>query len=119
MLTSTIGYSLNRYPSYNVFTDLFVRHAVKGSTIKVACAGHGCPFTAKRHAVKRNAAKVSLRGLLKGAKLRAGARVSVSVTRKRTVGIQLTLTIRAHAEQPGRKDLCLVPGAKHASRCAP
>lgn len=119
VLTSTIGYSLDRFADYTVLTDLFVRRATKGSTITVACAGHGCPFKAKRKPVKRNAAKVSLRPLLRGAKLRPGTRVTVSVTRKRTVGIQTTLTIRAHQDQPGRKDLCLVPGAKHASRCAP
>jgi hypothetical protein len=118
VVTSTIGYSLNRFPGYDVFTDLFVRHAAKGSTITVACSGHGCPFKAKHRHVKRNAAKVSLRTLLRGAKLRTGVRVRVSVTRKRTVGIQTTLTIRAHEAPPGRKDLCLVPGAKHASRCS-
>jgi hypothetical protein len=118
VLTSTIGFSVNRFLSYTVFTDLYVRRAHKGSTITVACTGSGCPFKSKRRHVKHSTAKLSLRPLLRGAHLRAGAKVRISITLRRTVGIQTTLTVRGHQRPPARSDLCLVPGAKRASRCS-
>jgi len=118
VLTSTIGFSVDGFVGYTVFTDLFIRRARAGSAITVRCSGRGCPFKAKHRKVKHNAAKVSLRKLLRGAKLRPGTKVRVAITLRRTVGIQTTFTVRGHQRPPSRRDLCLVPGAEHASRCS-
>jgi hypothetical protein len=71
-----------------------------------------------RYKVKHNAARLSLRSLLRGARLRPGTKVRVAITLRRTVGIQTTFTVRDHQRAPSRRDLCLVPGAKHAGRCS-
>jgi len=95
VLTSTIGYASSSFRRYTVISDLFVRRARGGSTIVVRCSGRGCRFKTKRVKVKRDAAKLSLKSLLRKAKLRPKTKLRISITLRQTVGLETTLTIRA------------------------
>jgi hypothetical protein len=117
VLTSTVGFAVSASARFTVFTDLFVRRARGGSTIRLRCNGRGCPFRSKRIQVRRDQAKLSLRKLVRGARLRPGARLRVSITLPQTVGVDTTLTVRKR-QNPARRDACLLPGATRASRCA-
>jgi hypothetical protein len=117
VLTSTVGFGVTRTTRSTVFTDLFVRRVPLGATIRLRCRGGGCRFKSKRISVKRARAKLSLRRHVRGARLRPGARLRISVTLPETVGVDTTLTVRKR-KNPSRRDACLVPGATRASRCA-
>ena len=118
VLTSTIGYAIIASDRYTVITDLFVRRARGGSTIEVRCSGRGCPFKTKRVNVKRDAARLSLKSLLRKAKLRPKTKLRISITFPQTVGLETTLTIRANQKNPTRSDRCLVPGVTRSTRCS-
>ena len=117
-LTSTLGYATTNYTRYTVIDDLFVRRARRGSTIRINCTGRGCPFKSKSVAVRRDAARLSLKTALRRARLRAGTKVRVRLTFPQTIGLETTLTMRPNRKNPTRVDRCLVPGATRSSRCA-
>ena len=78
----------------------------------------GCPFKSKSIAVKRDAARLSLKSTLRGARLRAGTKVRLRLTFPQTIGLETTLTMRPNRKNPTRADRCLVPGAPRSIRCA-
>ena len=117
-LASTIGYTSNAFERYTLINALFVRRARAGSTIHLRCSGRGCPFKAKRITVKRNAARLSLKSLLRNAKLKPKAKLRISITFPGTIGLETTLTIRSNERNPVRNDRCLVPGAARSIRCS-
>ena len=117
VLTSTVGFAVTRTTRFTVFTDLFVRRVPREATIRLRCTGPGCQFKSKRISVKQARAKLSLRRHVRGARLRPGARLRVSVTLPLTIGIDTTLTVRKR-KNPARRDACLLPDASRPSRCA-
>jgi PKD repeat protein len=90
-----------------------VVHAPAGALVATRCRGHGCPAKRDRHRV-RSAGSVRLHRLERS--LAAGAHVTVTVTRKGFIGKQIQFTIR-QAQPPVRHELCLVPGARRATKC--
>lgn len=116
VLTSTVGFAVTRTTRFTVFTDLFVRRVPREATIRLRCTGPGCQFKSKRISVKQARAKLSLRRHVRGAQLRPGARLRVSVTLPLTIGIDTTLTVRKR-KNPARRDACLLPDASRPSRC--
>ncbi len=117
VLTSSVGFAVSVSKRFTVFTDLYVRRASGGSTIRLRCTGRGCSFKTKLLQVKRAQAKLTLRKLVRGARLRPGTRLRISITMPKTVGVDTTLTVR-NKQNPARHDACLLPGATRTSRCA-
>ena len=93
-----------------------VRQVRKGSTLRIACKGRGCPFKSRTRKLKRDAVKLAIERPLGRAKLRPGARLELRVTKPGTVGAVARFTVRSGAI-PARRDLCLPPGAKRPVRC--
>lgn len=117
-LDSTVSYgfalsSRNR----TIFTELSVRPARAGSTVRVSCSGHGCPFKARTRAVSKDTRKLSLSRLVRRAKLRPGARLEIRVMRPAMIGVVRRFTVRAR-KRPTMTSLCLTPTAKRPTRCA-
>jgi hypothetical protein len=96
------------------FTSLIVKGVTKGATVAVKCAGRGCPA---RSFTKRNAkGSVSLKPYV-GKALKAGIRLTVTVSKPGFVSMIKTVTIRP-SKAPKIVTTCLAPGAKKAKSCA-
>jgi hypothetical protein len=98
------------------FTSLVVRPVRQGDTLKLTCAGRGCPWKAKTYKIRKNAKRKSLEGPLQGKALRTGTVVQLRVTHKFTLGRVYTWTMRS-GKPPKVSRLCLRPGAKKPTRC--
>jgi hypothetical protein len=109
--------------SYTTVVQLIVNGISAGDTITVACHGRGCPFT--KRVRKATAAKhcgrsrrrhrcsttqrVDITAVLGSHHLRAGATISVTITRPEWVGKSYVFRIRAgHGPRIGIG--CLAPG---------
>ena len=90
-------------------TLLTVR-APKGARITLRCRGRSCP--AKRWA---NTAAV-VRVLRFERRLRAGTRLTVTVTKAGRIGKHTLIVIRKN-KAPKRSDRCLYPGARKPVAC--
>jgi large repetitive protein len=88
--------------------------APKGATVTAICKGRHCP--AKKKVVRSKGRLLHLRAFER--RLRAGTKISVSVTLDGFIGKQTVFTIR-RGKAPKRVDLCLQPGAKRPSACPP
>jgi hypothetical protein len=96
---------------------LVVRNAPKGARIVLACRGPGCPFSAtKRFGVPRDLAAVSLTRFFKGAALKPGARVTVTVTANGLVGRTYGYGVRRQ-DVPSMSTVCQAPGARKERPC--
>ena len=104
------------FPTFTRFIGLAVTRPPRRVKVRLACKGGGCPFKAKRRTIRKATSRFDLMPLVKGAKLRRGAKLSIRVTRAGSIGIVTTWTVRAPAG-PRRVDRCLVPGRKRASPC--
>ncbi len=115
-LDSTITYSFSYRGRNTVITELLLRTARAGSTIRMTCTGRGCRFKSKTRKVAKDARRVDLSSLLRTSRLRPGARLEVRVTKRATVGIMRRLTMRVR-RRPTQADLCLPPGTSKPTRC--
>jgi hypothetical protein len=104
---------------------LVVRHVPAHAAVNLTCRGKGCPFAAapnisgnKCHGTpcrgqppSREGARaaVDLAALFTRVKIAAGAKLTVSVTAKNTVGREWVFTVRAH-NTPTARAACLRPG---------
>jgi Ca2+-binding RTX toxin-like protein len=96
---------------------LVVRNAPKGARVVLACSGPGCPFrTTKRFTVARDLAAVELTGFLKGANLKPGARVTVTVTANGLVGRTYGYGIRRQ-DIPSMSTVCRAPDERKDRPC--
>lgn len=103
-------------------TRLVVR-APAGAQVEVRCKGHGCKRRREtRLATPRPGAKAGSFRLLRFRRferaLHAHAVLEVFVTNPPTIGKYMRITVRKGLA-PLRRDLCILPGAKLPSRCAP
>jgi len=117
LLQSTVSYDYgtrNR-PRRAVFTKLFVRRAVAGSSLRLRCTGKGCKFRFKKLAIKRSRQVLDIRRLVRGTQLRRGASLEVRITKPQTVGYVTVFTMGKRNLQ--RKEQCIRPGAKRPGRC--
>jgi hypothetical protein len=90
---------------------LFTVRAPRAAQATVVCRGHGCPRRRWRPAP----GSARLRPFER--LLRAGIKLTVTVTEPGFVGKLTVITIR-RAASPRRSDRCLVPGAAHPVRCS-
>ncbi len=115
-LDAAIVYSFAFVGRRTRFSELYVRPARAGSTIRVACRGRGCPFQVKKRTLKVTVRRLDLSTLVRKAKLHAGARLEIRVTKPGFVGVLRRLTVRAR-RRPTQADLCLPPDARLPARC--
>jgi hypothetical protein len=80
--------------------------------VKARCRGRGCPR--KRVSVYAGRKRLRIRRFER--RLRAGAVITVRVSKGQLIGKITTFRIRRRLE-PKRSDLCLKPGATTGSRC--
>ena len=111
-LTVTYGFARR----FTVFRALVVHHARAGSSLRIGCHGKGCPFRSRTRTLRRDAAKLTVARPAGRAHLRPGTTLAVTLTRPATVGLVAAYTVRA-GKPPGRKDLCLSPGAARPGAC--
>jgi hypothetical protein len=96
---------------------LVVRNAPLGARIVLRCEGRGCPFDRpRRRTVRRDLAKVVLHKGFRRARLRAGARLRLSITARETIGRTYTYTVQRGA-LPENRIVCRAPGASRGQAC--
>jgi hypothetical protein len=116
LLDSSIIYAYAYRGRRTTITDLFVRRARAGSTIRITCTGPGCPARPTVRKVAKDARKIDLARFVRKRTLRPPARLEIRVTKRATIGIVKRLTVRA-GQRPTQADLCLRPGAAKPTRC--
>jgi hypothetical protein len=88
----------------------------RGTTLRLACRGHGCPL--RYIVVKPSSSRRKLTGRFRGALLRPGARITLTLMRRDSV----TTIFRARVvrdDLPAPKITCRRPGRKHEFACTP
>jgi PKD repeat protein len=90
-LAATLRYAFNRTAGSATFTSLVVRHLPVGAAVKATCKGGGCAKRAFTAVAKSDS--VSLKPLT-GRRLKAGAVITVKITKAGTTGRTITLTVR-------------------------
>lgn len=102
-------------------TKIRVTGLLGGETIKVSCAGKGCPSKKKDRTVSTTAKKAGdltvAAKKITSAKLGKGARVTVQVTKAGTTGAVTTATV-TKKKQFDVQERCLPAGAKKPVKCA-
>jgi hypothetical protein len=105
----TMRWTFYYTPTYTEVLALVLNGAPAGATVLVTCHGRGCPFT--RH-IAMIRPRVDLTGVFQHHRLRAGARVTVAITRPGWTGKYYMFAMRAgHA--PRVQLACLAPGRTH------
>jgi hypothetical protein len=117
LLASTVGYDYGivRRPRRAVFTKLFVRRPVSGSSVRLHCIGKSCKWRFKTVKIKRTGQVLDIRRYVRGTRLRRGDALEVRITKPQTVGYVLRLTMGRRAVQ--RKEQCIKPGTKRPGKC--
>jgi hypothetical protein len=115
-IARTVAYKLGYGKAFTIFSLLKVKPARAGDTIRAACKGKGCKRKRMRVAVAKNGAGVSLTRLVKGAKLKPGARIEIRITRPGSLGRFRRFTIRS-GKVPRQTRRCLVPGSAKPVKC--
>jgi PKD repeat protein len=87
--------------------------APRGAMVKVKCIGKGCP---KRTASSTRSKGKALRMRWLEHRLRAGTRITISVTRSGYIGSYTSLLVK-RSKGVSRDDLCLLPSRKKPGRC--
>ena len=99
-----------RMTSNGVRITLLTVRAPKGARVTVVCRGRSCP-------AKRWATTAALKRIVKfQRRLRAGTRLTISVTKADRIGKHTTFLIR-RGKAPKRVDRCVYPGARKPVRC--
>jgi hypothetical protein len=103
--------------SFTTVRALVVRNAPAGARITASCTGRGCPFKGtKRVTVRRDLAPTSLLKFFRGAKLRAGAHLIVSITATSFVGRTYSYRIKI-GDLPALSTTCRDPGSTKSRSC--
>jgi hypothetical protein len=89
---------------------LFTIRAPRRVAIEVRCSGRGCPA----RAWARSSQLTRVRSF--EARLRAGTRLDITITRAGWIGKQTTLIVRRD-RAPRRLDRCLMPGTSKPTEC--
>jgi hypothetical protein len=92
---------------------LIVRGLPDGAAVRVQCKGRGCTFRGrgnKRNREFQDLRRVNIGRLLRGRKLRRGARIILRVTEPDSVGVYVRYRIR-RGKRPRKVTLCLPVGS--------
>jgi Invasin, domain 3/Bacterial Ig-like domain (group 3)/Bacterial Ig-like domain (group 1) len=131
-ITATMQWSFKFSPSYTRVLTLVVNGAPVGSTVVVACHGHGCPFTRRNTTVTRatrctlkrkqkcgasHNRTVDLTARFKGRRLSINVQLTVEIIRPNWVGKYYNFAVRSR-RGPRIRISCLAPGGtKPGSGC--
>jgi putative metal-binding protein/hemolysin type calcium-binding protein len=97
--------------------SLVVRLAPKGARVTLSCRGSSCPFKAtKRRTVPRDLAAVSFTSLFRRARLRAGTRITLTITAPETISRIYTYRA-ANGALPDPTLECRAPGQSKGDPC--
>jgi hypothetical protein len=120
----SFGWSATARGGATRFLSMALSHVPAGAKVKLVCSGGGCPFKSHAAAVsargqsakakkkpKRPKSTFNLLPLLKGHRLHAGAKLSVSVTQKDTTGRVWVLTMQKGSKSPKQAIDCQEPGS--------
>ena len=92
---------------------LIVRNAPAGARVAVTCDGPGCAFDGRKTVrVERDLAPVRLHRFFGKGRLRAGARVQVTITADGVIGRRYTLQDRAQRAPGGRRSAAWRPARR-------
>ena len=100
---------------FTKFKSLKLQNARAGSTIRLSCSGRGCklPKRVRTVKVKRFRASLKLTRRVRGIRLYGTTKVSVRVTKPRTIG----LLTRYRGRGPRITECSLRPGVRKPQRC--
>jgi hypothetical protein len=92
---------------------LIVRNAPRGARVRVTCSSRrlGCRFSSATRTVARDLAPVSLGRLFRGARLRAGARITARVSAPESTSRTYAYVIGRGAP-PSSRTTCQAPGGR-------
>jgi virginiamycin B lyase len=120
----SFGWSATARGGATRFLSMALSHVPAGAKVKLVCSGGGCPFKSHAAAVsargqsakakkkpKRPKSTFNLLPLLKGHRLHAGTKLSVSVTQKDTTGRVWVLTMQKGSKSPKQAIDCQEPGS--------
>ena len=97
--------------------SLVVRLAPKGARVTLSCRGNTCPFKAtKRRTVAKDLAPVSFTSLFRRARLRAGVRITLTITAPETISRIYTYRA-ANGSLPDPRIECRAPGETRGAPC--
>jgi hypothetical protein len=103
--------------SRTLLRSLVVRLAPKGAHVTLGCRGSSCPFkTTRRATVPRDLAAVSFTKLFRRARLRAGVRLSLTITAPETISRIYTYRT-VNGALPDPRIECRAPGEVKGSPC--
>ena len=117
LVGSAVEFDYNRSHGRALITRLAVRPVLANTYILVRCTGHGCGFKAKALKITANSRAVSLTKIVRRAKLARRAKLEVWVVKDGTIGKVRRLTV-TYGAKISRKDLCILPNTRRATRCA-
>jgi DNA-binding beta-propeller fold protein YncE len=114
-----LAFTFNSFSDHTVLTKLVVRGVPRGGRVRAVCTfrGRRCGGKARRPLVKRGRGSVSLASRFVGVDLRVGARITITVTKRGSIGAAKLMTIRSR-KAPKIASRCLRPGSgKLRKRC--
>jgi hypothetical protein len=113
---ATVAASFARHGSRARLGALTVRKIPAGATVKVTCAGKGCPKRAYAKTYRRATSKASLAPALKRPTLSSGAKLTVTISAPLSTAAIFRFAIeRGRASAP--ETLCQSPADKKAYAC--
>ncbi len=92
-ISSTLEWQFQYHPAYTLVKALRADGVVKGTTVLVACAGKGCPFSRRSIQVK-TATSVDLLPAFHKRHLRVGSQITLRIMRPHWVGKYYSFTMR-------------------------
>jgi len=118
-LRVTLSHTFKAFTRYTTFSRVQLKNVPNGATVRATCAFRKkkCSGKARKAFSKRRArGTVSLNARYKGVRLKAGTRITVTVTAAESVGAVKVLEVR-RGKAPKVTDRCLPPGARRPQRC--
>jgi hypothetical protein len=123
-----MSWTFDPHAAFTRVQALLVTSMPAAAKVKVECTGRGCPFRARTASSRRCKGKRckktkgitsrDLTSLLRGAKLKPGARLTVAILQTNRVGKVYVFGIRAR-HQPTTQISCLAPGSSVLGRDCP
>jgi hypothetical protein len=121
-VTSIVQWKFAYHPSYTRVMVLRATGILQGMTLRLTCTGRGCPFARRATSTRASCAGVSrsscstsssidLSPAFSHRRLRAGARITIRITRRNWVGKYYSFEIVAR-KPPSVALSCLAPGSR-------
>lgn len=118
-VTATLSWTFYFTPTYTSVVHLILLAIPYGSSVQVACHGHGCPFSSRRESLPKAprcaspslacpSSNFSLTSSLAGRRLGTGTQITIMVAHANYVGKYYSFTIQPRA-QPRVRIACLAP----------